>query len=659
MLVKTLNPRGGSKGRFKVKKCISLALILVLLCAIPAADAAQEERKAKNGKTEEVVVTATRIETPTKGVAASTTVVSAERIENEQKTLVSDVLRRLLSIDVVRNGGPGKTTSVFIRGANSEHTLVLVDGIEMNDPIMTGRTFDFANLTAENIERVEVIRGPQSTLYGSDAMGGVINIITKRGSGRPTFHIAAEAGSFNTFTEKTGVSGGTSLVNYSLGVSRIDTDGISSAGEKYGNTEKDGYKNTSVSTRLGLTPTENLDVDLILKYSDSTSDIDNAGGASGDDPNNVYETRRLFARAVADLALLDGLWEQKLGVSLSDHSRNNDNGKDPAHPNDLVRSSFDSSLYKVDWQHDLYLHETNTITAGVEYEEEEGNSDYYSESSWGPYSSTFDKRSAHTAGYYVQDRAKFKDSLFATLGVRVDDHSKFGSETTYRATAAYLIKPSGTKLKGAYGTGFKAPSLYQLYSQYGDPNLGPEKSTGWDVGVEQSLLGGRVSVSATYFHNDFENLIEYDSTASMYSNVAGARTEGVELYASLSPHDNIDLRAGYTYTDTEDKSTGEALRRRARNKVTADFNWRFHGKGNVNVGVVYVGSRDDLDYSAWPATPVTLDSYTLVDLAASYHVTDNVQLTGRVENLLDEDYEEAKGYGTSGFAAYGGVKIML
>lgn len=639
---------------------VRLAIILAFLCVIPAVTLAQEEKQAKVEKFEEVVVTATRIETPTREVATSTTVVSAEQIEMMQKPLLLDVLRRLPSMDVVRSGGPGKSTSVFIRGANSEHILVLLDGIEMNDPASTGRGFDFADLTTENIERIEVIRGPQSTLYGSDAMAGVINIITKRGSGKPSFYTSGEGGSFNTFTERAEMSGGTALVNYSFGVSRIDTDGISSAGAKYGNTEKDGYRNTSVSAKLGLVPTEDLDVDFILKYNDSTSDIDNTGDAGGDDPNNVYKTRRLFLRAVAGLALFDDLWDQKLGISLSEHDRNNNNDNDTAHPNDLTRSSFDSSLKKLDWQHNLYLHKTNTLTAGVEYEKEDANYDYYSESSWGPYTTTtFDNRSARTVSYYLQDQVKLRDSLFGTLGARVDEHSIFGSATTYRATAAYVIKPTGTKLKGTYGTGFKAPSLYQLYSQYGDQNLGPEKSIGWDAGVEQRLFGGKVSTGVTFFRNDFENLIEFDFTTSRYMNVSASKTEGVELYASLKPFESVDMRAGYTYTDTEDKNTGEALRRRAKDKFTADINYRFLEKGNVNIGVMYVGSRYDMDYSTWPGTLVKLDSYTLVDLAASYYVTESIKFTGRIENLLDEEYEEAKGFGTPGLAVYVGVKLIL
>ena len=181
----------------------------------------------------------------------------------------------------------------------------------------------------------------------------------------------------------------------------------------------------------------------------------------------------------------------------------------------------------------LYLHKTNTLTLGVETEKEKGESDYYSESAWGPYTSTFEKKTARTTGYYLQDQVKLWDSWFTTLGIRLDDHSRFGSETTYRIASAYLIRQTGTKFKGTYGTGFKAPSLYQLYSQYGDQNLDPEESTGWDIGVEQSLFDKKLILGATYFSNEFDELIEFESDTSKYINVAEAEAKGVEVFASV------------------------------------------------------------------------------------------------------------------------------
>jgi len=656
------------------RKSIIVMLLLALLFVVPGTVRAQQSeftelsetikqsnnkaKKAKD-KAEEIVVTATRIETASREVGSSITVITSQQIEERQNTTVLEVLRTVPALDVIRSGGPGGQTSVFIRGAQSEHTLVLIDGVEMNDPITPGRSYDFANLTTDNIERIEVIRGPQSTLYGSDAIGGVINIITKRGKGRLQGFMSAEGGSFNTWREKGGFSGGNQWTNYSFGIHHWDTDGISAANEKDHNHERDNYENTSISARLGVTPTENFDADLILRYINANADIDNSGGMGGDDPNNKADLKQLFLRTQARLFLFNELWEQKLGFSLTDLDRDYSNDIDWDHPLDLDRSSYEGEIYKFDWQHNLYLHKTNTMTFGIENEEEKGESQYYSESAWGPYADSFQEKTARTTGYYLQDQIKLWDSWFTTLGLRIDDHSRFGTETTYRITSAYLIHRTGTRLKGSFGTGFKAPTLYHLYSQYGEKNLDPEESIGWDIGIEQSIFHDKLSLGLTYFNNDFDDLIDFESGTSRYINVAEAQTQGIEIFASLRPIDDLTFLASYTYTDTEDKETGKDLLRRAQNKFALNVNYQFMDQGNVNLNLVYAGKRDDNDYSNWPATRVELDNYVLIDLAASYDITGNIQIFGRVENLLDEDYEEIKGFGTPELSAFAGCKLSF
>lgn len=615
--------------------------------------------KVKATEIEEVVITATRLDTPSSEVASSITVITNRQIEEQQKTTVLEVLREVPALDVVQAGGPGRMTSVFIRGANSEHTLVVLDGVEMNDPITPGGGYDFANLTTDNIERIEIIRGPQSTLYGSDAVGGVINIITKKGKGEPSGFVSAEGGSFKTFIEKGGVSGGNKWINYSLGLYRWDTEGISAANQKDGNREKDGYGSTSASVRLGVTPVEYFDVDFIFRYIAAKADIDNHGGVGGDDPNSTVDSKQLFFRTQARLSLFDDLWEQKLGFSLSKHDSDYHNDKDADHVSDLSRSTFEGQIVNFDWQHNLHIHRTNILTLGVETQEQQGKSDYYSESAWGPYSSSFKNKTARRFSYYLQDKIRLWDSWFTTLGVRADDYGRLGTDITYRITSAYLIRQIGTKIKGTYGTGFKAPTIYQLYSQYGDENLKPEKSTGWDVGVEQSLLGEKLTMGATYFRNELNQLIDFDSGTSKYKNVAKAETSGVELFMFVRPIDDLTIRVSYTYTDTKDKSTGEELLRRPRNKFGFDLNYRFLEKGNVNLSVLYVGKRDDNDYSTSTVKRVVMDDYVLANLAASYQITKNFQIFGRIENLFDADYEEVKGFGMPGISAFGGLKISF
>jgi vitamin B12 transporter len=643
-----------------MKGLISILLSLTLFVSFPFSLFAQE-KEVTLGK---VVVTATRVETPMEEIASSVTVISSKEIERKQKTTVLEVLKGLPGLDVVQNGGVGGATSIFLRGANSEHTLVMIDGVEVNDPISPGRSYDFAHLTVDNIERIEVIRGPQSTLYGSDAIGGVVNIITKKGEGKPKFFLSTEGGSFTTFRESTGVSGGNRWINYSLGFSRLDTDGISAASKKDGNYERDGYKNTSLSARLGFIPKENLDVDFIFHYIKAKTELDNFGGVGGDDPNYVQESEQFLFKTQLGLSLFEKVWTQKLGFAMNDYDRDVKNKKDPQHPFDSERGQYDGQLMKLDWQHHLQLHKTNALTFGFEYEREEGKSKYYWESIWGPGQSIFPNKTANIKGYYIQDEIKLWDRLFATLGIRIDDHSRFGSETTYRVAPAYLIKETDTKIKGTFGTGFKAPTLYQLFAPatlwgpIGNKDLKPEKSKGWDFGVEQNFFKNRVTLGATYFRNDFKDLIQFD-WGQGYINIAKAKTEGVELFASAKPIDDLTLRINYTYTDTEDKTTGEALIRRPKNKIGFDINYHFLNNGNVNLGVIYVGKRDDLDFSISPSRRVKLDQYTLVNLAVSYDITKNFQLFGRVENLLDKEYEEVKGFGTPGLSFFGGMKLSF
>ena len=647
--------------RSRQKYAVALGLVLAV-----CGSAMAEEKTAQLG---EVVVTATRDEVPIEQVGSSISVITAKEIEQQQKRTVADALRMVPGLDVVTSGGPGQTSSVFMRGANSNHTLILIDGVEMSDPSSPGGGYDLANLTTENIKKIEVLRGAQSTLYGSKAIGGVISITTKQGEGKLTGFVSAEGGSFYTAREIASISGGTNLLHYALTASRIDTDGISSAAARYGNVLNNGYQNSTISTRLGITPNKDTEIDMILRYTRAKASIDNGGGAGQDDPNNFLKTDELQFRTQGALSLFKDLWEQKLGVSFHDLTRTNDNDRDAAHFYDFLRSEYHGQSVKFDWQHTLHLHETNTVVLGAETTEENAKSRYYSEyfdtfsGSVASYNNTWNERFARTTGVYLQDQVSLWDAWFSTLGVRMDDHSQFGTETTYRFTTAYMLKQSGTKFKGSYGTGFKAPSLFQLYSQYGDPSLKAEKSSGWDVGFEQSLTGLQMSIGATYFHNDFDQLIDgYTDPvtyAYTYKNIAKAESEGVELTASYQPLDELMFHAAYTYTQTKDKTTGQELTRRPKNKLSGDINYRFLGKGNLNLGFVYVGTRADDDYSTWPATRVKLKDYLLVNLAGSYDITKNLQLFGRVDNLFDRQYEEVAGYGTPGIGAYGGVKVSF
>ena len=610
---------------------------------------------------EPMVVTASRIETALDAVGSSITVITREEIEKRQAVQLTDVLRGVPGLDVVRQGGPGQTASVFLRGGNSSHTLVLIDGIEVNDPSTPARFFDFAAIPVDNIERVEILRGPGSPLYGSDAIGGVINIITRRSTGPTSGSVAVEAGSFRTHEEKISLRGGGDLFSYSLAGSFFDSEGISAAREEDGNTEEDGHERSSLAARIGLTPNETLALDLFYRYLDTETDLDNFGGAFGDDPNNRYQAQSDYARLQAELDLMETAWVQTLGVSLTDYDRTNRNGTDAAHPVDTVDSRFEGRLWKVDWQHNLALTADDTLVLGVEHEEEAAESrdlrtfrDFFTGEPT-TLLTEFSEKRARTTGYFLENQLQPSEGTSLTAGLRLDDHSRFGSHTTWRVTGSYRFPATATRFMASYGTGFKAPSLYQLFSRFGDPDLDPETSRGWDIGFRQPLYDDKVRFGATYFQNDFEDLIDYDFAANAFRNVGEAHSRGVELTLQISPGEGLDIAAAYTYTDTEDEATGEQLLRRPRNKGSLSLSYEWSDRLTGLLEVLYVGERED---TVFPDI-VTLDSYTLVNLAARLPLGEHLELTGRIENLFDENYQEVSGYGTPGLAGYLGAKLIF
>ena len=591
-----------------------------------------------------IVVTATRVETPAGTVGSSLTVVDGGQLRARQAVSILDALRGVPGLDLTQSGGRGAIASGYIRGAQSEQMLVLVDGVELNDPVKPGRGVDLAGIPVDNLERIEVLRGPQSTLYGADAIGGVVNIITRKGKGPVSGDAKIEGGSFDTWNESLEVRGGDERGHFAVGASRQDSKGISSASEKNGNTEKDGYDGTEVSGRFGWTPAGAFDADAIVRWTRFNSDYDGFADGVPVDSDDRAESERLLVGGNGRVNLLDGRWKQRLGAAVVDHQRDDYSS--------MGASSFDSQLRKADWQSDLRLGEHNLLTAGLEYEEEAAESVYEAAG----YIDRFDRHIARNKAAYVQDHVT-AGPVSAVAGARVDDHSAFGSETTWRVAPVYSVAGTGTRIKASCGTGFKAPSLFQLYSAYGSPDLDPETSLGWDAGVEQDLMDGRITVGATFFRNEFDDMIDYDFALSRYGNVGKAEAQGVEAFVAAKPTDDLTVRASYTYTDTENKDTGKSLERRPRNKASLDASYAFTARARGTASLVYVGDRADIDYAAYET--ITLDSYWLAGLRAEYDVRRNVTVFGRVENLLDEEYEEVFGYGTPGRAAYGGVKMTF
>ena len=319
---------------------------------------------AAEQESNEIIVSATRVASTPEDVASSVTVITAKDIENQQYTTALDALKTVPGLCIAQNGGIGTTASIFIRGAESEQVLVLIDGIELNDPVSAGRAAYMANLSMENVERIEILRGSQSSLYGSDAIAGVISITTKKGKGAPESFLSMETGSFNTFKESAGISGGNNHMNYSFSATRIDSDGISAANKKDGNDEEDYFRHTSFSGRFGLTPSDTTAIDFFLRYIDTENEFDASGGSGGDAPDNVASRKVLLTGTKTHIDLFDSIWRQTIGASFSIHDRTSKSA--------WSDSTFDSQLLKFDWQNDLYLNKAGILTAGLEFETEEG-----------------------------------------------------------------------------------------------------------------------------------------------------------------------------------------------------------------------------------------------------------------------------------------------
>lgn len=598
-----------------------------------------------------VVVTATRTATPEQQIGSAITVITAEDIQARQINNVADALRIVPGLDVVRAGGLGQQTSVFLRGANANHTLVLIDGIEMNDPSNPNGSFDFSTLQTDNIERIEVLRGAASAAYGSDAIGGVINVITKKGQGPAKFTASAEGGAFDTWKTAGSVAGGDGANHYSLDVSRLEIGGFSAADRVLGNKETDGYRNTTVSGRGGVAITENLDLGTALRYTEGKSFLDNCGGRGCDDPNYWSEFDQLYTRGFAHLTLFGGLWEQTLGGAYSRTDRHNLNPFDAANPYDIDSHNLGEKL-KLDYQSILRPHESNTITLGFE---EEADS-LSSVSAFNGFVSALPVKTMNTASYYAQDQISLFERSFTTIGVRYDDNNRFGGHVTWRVNELYTIKETDTRLKGGFGTGFRAPALFQLYDTLfgsGNPDLKPETSDNWDIGLEQDLLERHVTVGANYFHNRYANLIQNPAPFPYRSvNIGRAEAKGVETFVEARVLADLNLRGSYTYQETQDLATGDPLLRRPKHKASFDADYRFLEKAHVHLNVLVVGRKADVFSTEVPG-------YTLVNLSGSYDLHPNVQVYARVDNLFNKRYEELFGYGTTGIAGYGGVKLAF
>jgi vitamin B12 transporter len=616
---------------FRFSKFIICVSLLVICHLSPVTSLFAEEKTL-----EEIVVTATRIEEPTAETTSDVRVIKEEDIKKMNVEFVTDVLRKIPELNLVQNGGSGQTATVFLRGGDSRHTLVMIDGVKVQNP-NTG-SFDFSGISVDDIERIEIVKGPQSTFYGSEAMSGVINIITKKGAGKPKVDASFESGSFGTYKPSFSISGGEESLDYRFTTEYFHTDGISSAKE---GSERDGYKNAFVSGKFGIKPIEKFELEFSGRYYSDRSEFDKfdfSQKKAVDDSNFVQHGYHYVISGKGRLYLFD-IWEQLLTVSIVQDSLK---GRDPD-PEDFFNNyDITSGIKTIEWQHNFFILDAYTITAGAEYRKERGEN-----------IGTFNESIENKALYLNNKLKLFKGDLIFDAGLRYDDHETFGDKTTYKVGALYNVKSAALRIRSSYGTGFRAPALNELFFPfYGNSSLKPEESTSWEIGLEKDLFKQRLSVSIIYFEQKYENLIQSDPSTFLAANIAEASIKGIESGAILRPIDKLEIKAGYTYLDTEDKATGQRLTRRPKDKVNLSAVFST-GKASVVANYTFVGERFD------SAVERSLSSYSLVNLSGNYNVTKNIMLFGRIDNLLDEDYEEAGSYGTPGFSFFAGVKVTL
>jgi len=610
----------------------------------------------------DVVISATRTNTSTIELANSISVIDSSEIANSNNSNVFDLLKNQYGLSFTQQGGNGTLSNVYLRGANTGQTLILIDGVEYNLPSDPSGVFDFSSLPSDNIEKIEVLRGPQSTIYGSDALAGVINIITKKGNGKPKYSATMEGGSYNTYKGLAGLNGSYNNMNYSLTLSKTKSDGFSAASEKYGNKEKDGFDFLNFSSILGYKISDNAEVNVYTRYVNSEADYDQFGERGGDDPTYIFDQEEFSIRGEGKLNFMNNKLNQKFGVSYFRNVRKYSFDTSAASIY-YSHSKYDGRKYKIDWQNDFVMGSDNILTAGAEFELEETSSEYYSFTYLRPpdYASVFPDKFANTVGVYAQDQINFNKSFFATVGIRYDHHNKFGSAFTYRFAPAYIIWLTGTKIKATIGTGFKSPSLFYLFDpSYGNPDLSPEKSFGWDAGIEQYFWSEGFSIGVTYFSNTFTDMFGFDAVTFKTININKAETSGTEVYAKIKPSNELEVKLNYTYTKAIDKSPGSAdfdkkLVRRPTDKAGLYVSYSFQNVFNINAKLTYVGKREDIDFSTY--SRVEMSDYAIVNLAAHCYVLKFLRLNLRADNLFDTDYEEVFGYATPGRSFYGGLSL--
>lgn len=595
-------------------------------------------------------------------LGASVTVLDAQAFDTRQTRQVSDILRDVPGIAVNRAGGVGGLTQVRLRGTEANHVLVLIDGIEVSDPYQG--EFDFTTLIADEAAKIEVLRGQQSSLYGSDAIGGVIQYLTLTGAEQPGYSARLEGGSFGTISGGARAAGVSGALDYVLTSSAYHSDGTSNA---IGGTRDLGSDQVGASGKLSWSPTETFKLTGVLRYSWTEADFNNTDNDSAsplfgrivDTPGAYYTARSFFGLVRAELTSLEGRWTNALTGQFADSKRSNYSsfGLDFGDHGTRYKGSFESALR---FDSDRVK---QRVTAAVDVEREEFRNTT-------PFDYAFQgKRHTDNVGVVGIYDLVLDDRLALGGSFRHDFNTRFADATTFRLQGSYRLD-TGTRVRAAYGTGIKNPGYFELYGfsdgrYIGNPNLKPEKSKGWEAGIEQAFANGKATIGATYFRSRLTDEIfttypAPDYVATPDNRETLSRQRGVEVFASARPIPQLRFDLAYTHLRAREDGTVEVRR---PNDI-GSANVTVFGKDerwSATLTARYNGEQRDVAFTDPSFAPVNvrLADYVLVNLAASVRVGERFELFGRVENLLDEDYQEVFSYASPGRGVYGGVRVKL
>lgn len=574
-------------------------------------------------------------------------------MERQNAVSIEEVLRNLPGVYVQSSGTQGEQTMIRIRGADSDQILVLIDGVQVNSP--WNGVFDFADLTTDNVERIEVVKGNQSALYGSDALGGVINIITKKGRGGLKSSIKAGAGNQETYREEFNIERGWKKFNYSFSASRTDSSG------QY---KRDSYSNTSLSGQAQLKLSNSLSIAYTGRYSKANKEI--GVDFFGVSPtlmqsffdDNWINHKRFFMNNLTLKHSPTQWWNYTIQGSILEEKLVLDNKASPEF-NMNYFYTLNTDRLSIRNQHDFYIGESDVITLGLEYKVE--NAARLQESP----NLIQIKEDRDDLAFYFQNMWSLNNVFFLTAGIRTDKYSDFGSTYNPKVSAAYRFFSQGTKIKASWGTGFKTPSIQELYTpRFGNPNLKPEKTQSYEVGVEQQLFNNRINIELVFFHTDFEDLIQRSQTG--VDNIGRAKTEGIEFSLYYSPVANLELSGNYTFQKAKNKDTGTPLRR-PENIWNFNVFYQYKEKLNINLDINIVGEKfDDLDFIWIDGTKLEgpVAGYQKVDIALSYLIkrwtySNELKFFAKINNLLDQKYFENKGFKASGITFFSGLRLSF